>query len=287
MTEPIQNCSAGSASEPDYNVLANGTDPILRPLAITVMSEQTGDRRRMSEAESAIKEIIRLRDAAQPKKVPECVHPECDDPEWCAGEPRCRYASQPSPAATVETKSAPACCAPQNNAEQPPSSDAAGAGADTQCSAGNATDPDLVQRCRELLDWSKTGLLNGGKGGAVRAYADRLKEKIGEHYALNVAESNTKDEAMREIVRIADEPQEAVVPEGYILVPRCLTAENGAKGALSGEFHEDYGVQDERGDERWAKVAVNWTTIKEIHKAMVAHFDANPPLSRPQSRSAE
>jgi hypothetical protein len=76
-------------------------------------------------------------------------------------------------------------------------------------SAGNATDPDLVQRCRELLGWSKTGLLNGGKGGAVRAYADRLKEKIGEHYALNVAESNTKDEAMREIVRIAAQPQGA------------------------------------------------------------------------------
>lgn len=67
------------------------------------------------------------------------------------------------------------------------------------------------------------------------------------------------------------------VPEGYILVPRALTAENGAKGALIGEFHEDYGIQDELGDERWAKVAVSWTTIKAIHKKMVAHFDATQP----------
>lgn len=62
---------------------------------------------------------------------------------------------------------------------------------------------DLVERCQELLDRSRTGLLNGGKGGAVRALADRLRETVGETYALNVAESQTKDEAMREVVRLA------------------------------------------------------------------------------------
>lgn len=29
-----------------------------------------------------------------------------------------------------------------------------------------------------------------------------------------------------------------VVPDGYVMVPMRLTAENGAKGALSGEFSE-------------------------------------------------
>ena len=79
------------------------------------------------------------------------------------------------------------------------------------------------------------------------------------------------------------EPQAPQVPDGFILVPRQLTAENGAKGALSGEFYEDYGIQDERGNECLAKVAVNWTTIKEIHKAMVAHFDSTSTssISRP------
>jgi hypothetical protein len=72
-------------------------------------------------------------------------------------------------------------------------------------------DPDLVQRCKELLGWSKTGLLNGGSGGAVRALADRLRPKIGDHYALNVAENQTRDDAMREIVRLAAQPPAAPV----------------------------------------------------------------------------
>jgi hypothetical protein len=72
-------------------------------------------------------------------------------------------------------------------------------------------DLDLVQRCKELLGWSKTGLLNGGSGGAVRALADRLRPKIGDHYALNVAENQTRDDAMREIVRLATHPPAAPV----------------------------------------------------------------------------
>jgi hypothetical protein len=59
---------------------------------------------------------------------------------------------------------------------------------------------DLGVRCQELLDWSKTGLLAGGKGGAVRALADRLRETVGDHYALSLAESQTKDDAMRFVV---------------------------------------------------------------------------------------
>lgn len=61
-------------------------------------------------------------------------------------------------------------------------------------------DADLVQRCRELLEWSATGLLAGGNGGAVRALAERLKETVGERYALNIAESQTRDDAMRAVV---------------------------------------------------------------------------------------
>jgi len=67
-------------------------------------------------------------------------------------------------------------------------------------------DANLVQRCTELLDWSQTGLLNGGKGGAVRELAKQLETKIGENYALTIAEGQTKDDAMREIVRLAALP---------------------------------------------------------------------------------
>lgn len=62
------------------------------------------------------------------------------------------------------------------------------------------------------------------------------------------------------------------VPEGFVLVPRELTAENGAKSALIGEFSETFDYMDDEGDECQAEIPVSWTTIKEIHKKMVALF---------------
>jgi hypothetical protein len=81
-------------------------------------------------------------------------------------------------------------------------------------------------------------------------------------------------------LRIPDAAQAVRVPDGYILVPRELTAENGAKSALIGEFNEEFGCLDEDGVEQIANVPVTWTTIKAIHKKMVAHFEADPPVSR-------
>jgi hypothetical protein len=61
--------------------------------------------------------------------------------------------------------------------------------------------------------------------------------------------------------------------QGSAVVPRALTAENGAKAALAGDFTETFEYMDDEGDECTAHIPVSWTTIKEIHKAMVAHFD--------------
>lgn len=63
--------------------------------------------------------------------------------------------------------------------------------------------PDLVERCKELLQWGRTGLLNNGSGGAVRALAKSLEQSVGAHQAMSVAEFKTRDEAMSEVVRIA------------------------------------------------------------------------------------
>jgi hypothetical protein len=72
-------------------------------------------------------------------------------------------------------------------------------------SSPEATDPDLVARCRELLDWNTTSLLHGGKGGKVRELADRLQtmKDIPKDQALKLAEINTRDDALREVVRLA------------------------------------------------------------------------------------
>lgn len=69
-----------------------------------------------------------------------------------------------------------------------------------------------------------------------------------------------------------------------VLLPSRLTAENGAKALLSGEFYEEIKVHntdfdpdcnEETSDEPafvTEKVYVKWDTIKKIYAAAVAHF---------------
>jgi hypothetical protein len=61
---------------------------------------------------------------------------------------------------------------------------------------------DLAARCREILEWNATGLLHGGEGGALRAYAETLTD-IPENYRLTLAQKKTEDEAMRFVVERA------------------------------------------------------------------------------------
>ncbi|MBD1404253.1 hypothetical protein N4Q63_08225 [Leclercia adecarboxylata] len=66
----------------------------------------------------------------------------------------------------------------------------------------------------------------------------------------------------------------------YCVMPLKLTAENGAKGALSGEFHvtnrivcqscAGEGCEDCNDEGGWdAEIPVSWDTIKRIHEAAV------------------
>nr|WP_239660267.1 MULTISPECIES: DUF550 domain-containing protein [Klebsiella] len=88
-------------------------------------------------------------------------------------------------------------------------------------------------------------------------------------------------DAMKEAYEGANSP---VIPDGYVMVPMRLTAENGAKGALSGEFSETQFVNCPEcfGDDECEtcdgsgrveiKVPVSWTTIKAIWVKGVEHF---------------
>ncbi|MGG8178068.1 hypothetical protein PGO67_18285 [Klebsiella aerogenes] len=83
------------------------------------------------------------------------------------------------------------------------------------------------------------------------------------------------------------------IPDGYVMVPMRLTAENGAKGALSGEFSETKFVNCPEcfGDDECETcdgsgrigitVPVTWTTIKEIWAKGVEHFAAAPQEVKP------
>lgn len=90
------------------------------------------------------------------------------------------------------------------------------------------------------------------------------------------------------------------VPEGWVLVPRRLTAENGAKGLLSGEFQEtthatcghcdgdgyidDVVCGDCEGEcSVEVKVPVSWDTIKQIHRMVVDNLAVEPNPAPPTS----
>ena len=74
--------------------------------------------------------------------------------------------------------------------------------------------------------------------------------------------------------------QPCTLPDGYCVMPLKLTSENGAKGALSGEFYvtnrivclscAGEGCEDCNDEGGWdAEIPVSWDTIKRIHEAAV------------------
>lgn len=78
------------------------------------------------------------------------------------------------------------------------------------------------------------------------------------------------------------------IPDGWVMVPKRLTAENGAKGALSGEFSETtfisclecFGDDDcdtcDGSGRIEIKVPVTWSTIKSIWDKGIEYFAAKP-----------
>lgn len=80
-----------------------------------------------------------------------------------------------------------------------------------------------------------------------------------------------------------------VTPDGWVMVPKKLTAENGAKGVLSGEFSETtfiscpecFGDDDcetcDGSGRIEIKVPVSWTTIKTIWAKGCEYFSIVAP----------
>jgi hypothetical protein len=98
---------------------------------------------------------------------------------------------------------------------------------------------------------------------------------------------------LQSLAAFANQPA-PTVPADYVLMPRCLTAENRAKGALSGEFvesfpvacHECDGVGEVDDGFKCAecdgdgqveqRVMVEWDTIKRIYGRAVALLAHQP-----------
>lgn len=125
-------------------------------------------------------------------------------------------------------------------------------------------------------------MINSTKLEHILEYA-RQQRRFGQHCKIPPGD-------MVEIVEIAmrNAGNPPVTPDGWVMVPKRLTAENGAKGVLSGEFSETtfisclecFGDDDcdtcDGSGRIEIKVPVTWSTIKSIWDKGIEYFAAKP-----------
>ncbi|HAI8649454.1 TPA: molecular chaperone DnaJ [Escherichia coli] len=119
---------------------------------------------------------------------------------------------------------------------------------------------------------------------------------LGNRYFGTVTEASELDTAKNGYILLVQDAEpnfdvngnSPVTPDGWVMVPKRLTAENGAKGALSGEFSETtfisclecFGDDDcdtcDGSGRIEIKVPVTWSTIKSIWDKGIEYFAAKP-----------
>ncbi|EIA2118304.1 molecular chaperone DnaJ [Escherichia coli] len=121
----------------------------------------------------------------------------------------------------------------------------------------------------------------------VNDAAWKLHNMLTEHGPLNGRQFNNLKGCFYEALKVAMR-NSPVTPDGWVMVPKRLTAENGAKGALSGEFSETtfisclecFGDDDcdtcDGSGRIEIKVPVTWSTIKSIWDKGIEYFAAKP-----------
>lgn len=122
---------------------------------------------------------------------------------------------------------------------------------------------------------------------AIRACLDEFPEDVRDivEECAAIAENSCRAAVLQGAEPVS---QPYTLRDGYCIMPVKLTAENGAKGALSGEFSETKFINCPEcfGDDECEtcdgsgrieiSVPVSWTTIKEIWAKGVEHFAAAP-----------
>lgn len=116
---------------------------------------------------------------------------------------------------------------------------------------------------------------------AISALKTTIKDARRFRYCLG-ALMNLDDEVakLKAKASVSSPSIPAAVPEGYCMMPLKLSAENGAKGALSGEFHVTHrivcqscggeGCEDCNEEGGWdGEILIGWDIIKQIHEAAV------------------
>lgn len=131
---------------------------------------------------------------------------------------------------------------------------------------------------------------HGQSGGhhCKEYYIKRIMVLANEVTTLAATIRAANEQAAEDIIKLAD--------SDLVLMPRELTAENGAKGLLMGDFKESYEVDCHacgvdhmiypdgpgecevcHGEGRLTQyIIVSWTTIKEIYEKAVKHLEVKP-----------
>lgn len=171
--------------------------------------------------------------------------------------------------------------------------------------AGNfrETPDSSTSNCREISETSTNGheiethtLLKSIEGMEVSVDVSTCDADAGHRYFGTVTEISELDTAKNGYILLVQDAKpnfkhagnSPVTPDGFALVPKRLTAENGAKGVLSGEFSETKFINCPEcfGDDECETcdgsgrieitVSVSWTNIKSIWAKGVEHFAAAP-----------
>ncbi|WP_410200057.1 DUF550 domain-containing protein [Klebsiella variicola] len=139
----------------------------------------------------------------------------------------------------------------------------------------------------DLSEWADMQFLLWDAQRRAGVTDEQITQAMIEKLAVNKQRSWPEPKDGEPRLHIKEQPA-PVVPDSYVMVPMRLTAENGAKGALSGEFSETKFINCPKcfGDDECETcdgsgrieitVPVTWTTIKEIWAKGVEHFSATP-----------
>ncbi|EFM2161562.1 ead/Ea22-like family protein [Escherichia coli] len=147
---------------------------------------------------------------------------------------------------------------------------------------------EYVDDMREKLEAAENNLIDS------ECHVAELEEALRDKQALLEASEKRIAELEAELVSQTYKLNELsgnspVTPDGWVMVPKRLTIENGAKGALSGEFSETvftncpecFGDDDcetcDCSGRIEIKVPVSWTTIKTIWAKGCEHFSIVAP----------
>ncbi len=144
---------------------------------------------------------------------------------------------------------------------------------------------EAAEQPGDMLEWADMQFLLWDAQRRAGITDEQITQAMIEKLAVNKQREWPEPKDGEPRLHIKEQPA-PVVPDSYVMVPMRLTAENGAKGALSGEFSETKFVNCPEcfGDDECETcdgsgrieitVPVTWTTIKEIWAKGVEHFSA-------------